>query len=255
MASDLLKTSSGLQGPDNGPWCLPSKPGQACKVLTQVLFLSSRPHWPPRSLCHVAPQRLQRGTLDLGDWLRLQPGTVRQRRCPAGSRFSAPTFLDQRALRCLHHHAKPEEKTLQSQKKLKRQRLHARRIIRQTLRVARATVRGGGDLYWEWPLRCRAWKLRLMRRLEQWLGRKGKTVFKVRVDGCQYGLKNPATGNYLQKSWLLLTTDARLQQVSRVCSREHRRQFEHEPIQGQALTSSTAFYPQGLVDAILSSWA
>lgn len=147
------------------------------------------------------------------------------------------------------------KKTLQSQKKLKRQRLHARRIIRQTLRVARATVRGGGDLYWEWPLRCRAWKLRLMRRLEQWLGRKGKTVFKVRVDGCQYGLKNPATGNYLQKSWLLLTTDARLQQVSRVCSREHRRQFEHEPIQGQALTSSTAFYPQGLVDAILSSWA
>ena len=112
MASDLLKTSSGLQGPDNGPWCLPSKPGQACKVLTQVLFLSSRPHWPPRSLCHVAPQRLQRGTLDLGDWLRLQPGTVRQRRCPAGSRFSAPTFLDQRALHCLHHHAKPEEKDL-----------------------------------------------------------------------------------------------------------------------------------------------
>ena len=147
------------------------------------------------------------------------------------------------------------KKTKKSRRKLKRQRLEARRIVLQSLRGGRACVRAGGDVYFEWPRRCTGWRLRLLRNFQAWLRKKGKTVHFVKIDACMYGLKNPATGNMLQKGFTIMTTDGGLVSASRVCSKEHRFKFKHEPIQGQALTASTAFYPQDMVDRILSLWS
>ena len=120
--------------------------------------------------------------------------------------------------------------------------------------LCKVVIRLGGHVYWEWPRRCRAWKLRLIARFCKWLQRKGCQTHWVKLDGCMYGLKNPRSGKLLQKPWTVLSTDPKLCRISRTCSRHHRRSFKHEVIQGSAVTASTAFYPAAMVQAVVSVW-
>ena len=49
-----------------------------------------------------------------------------------------------------------------------------------------------------------------------------ESVFEVRTDMCQYGLRHPETGRHMKKdTWLLVTSAEMAVELSRRCSREH----------------------------------
>lgn len=145
------------------------------------------------------------------------------------------------------------KKTKKSLRKLKFQRKEARQIIRQCLRIAREVVRHHGDVVWEWPRTCRAWRLKVMKRFQRWLAKKGVTIYNVDVDGCMFGLVNPDTGHSLKKSWRLMCTEAAMLQVTKTCSVAHRKEVPHDVIQGK-LTAMSAFYPTDLVHRVCQVW-
>ena len=146
------------------------------------------------------------------------------------------------------------KKTKLGNRRLAAKRLETRQIVRQCIKVAKQVVRTGGHLYWEWPRRCRGWSLKLLKGLREWMSQKA-SAYLVKLDGCQFGLRNPRTNNLLQKAWSILTTDEQLLQLQQVCSKKHRQQFVHETIQGADLTASTAYYPQAMVDRVLYLWS
>ena len=132
-----------------------------------------------------------------------------------------------------------------------------RRTERQMHRKVIAFILDGleeddsAELYWEWPLRCRAWKeahiKEFQRRLEEILGRR---VFFCRIDGCRYGMKSAHGGN-IKKSWLIMTTDEVFYSNYRLrtCLRNH----PHEQVHGIE-TNRSAYYPEALCRSIALTW-
>lgn len=106
------------------------------------------------------------------------------------------------------------------------------------------------EIYWEWPLRCRAWKATHMEQFMQRLQRLGCDLFYCRIDGCRYGMKSQK-GNFIQKSWCVMTTDFQFHQRFRLktCLRNH----EHEWLHGTE-TSRSAYYPVAMCRAIADFW-
>ena len=51
------------------------------------------------------------------------------------------------------------------------------------------------DLFWEWPLRCRAWNDPIILKFFESL----RTLYECRIDGCRYGLKSEA-GNFFDEA-------------------------------------------------------
>ena len=136
-----------------------------------------------------------------------------------------------------------------------RGKLHSTRImLRNVLRIARQQLRGRRLMYFEWPAFSRGWQLRSLRRFEEWARRQGIALHRVRIDGCQYGLRSLDNKSFLKKPWTILTNDAGFCALSRTCSVEHRRVYRHAPIQGSRQTEQTAYYPPELVSAVLHLW-
>ena len=106
------------------------------------------------------------------------------------------------------------------------------------------------ELFWEWPLRCRAWKADHMELFVQRLQQLGFDLFYCRMDGCRYGMKSQK-GNFVQKSWCIMTTDAQFHQKFRLktCLRNH----EHEWLHGVE-TNRSAYYPVAMCRAIADFW-
>ena len=69
-------------------------------------------------------------------------------------------------------------------------------------------VKQGGDMHWEWPNGCAAWKRQSWRKVVAKLTKLGVQIFYVEVDGCTYELRDEDAGMLTMKSWITATTDS-----------------------------------------------
>ena len=108
----------------------------------------------------------------------------------------------------------------------------------------------GGDFYFEWPTQCSGWSQPLLLAFVNDVLSAGKRVYKIRVDGCMYGLCCRSGEHALLKRWTILTTDAKMHALlPRRCDRSH----NHAIIQGRE-TSATAFYPKAMARLVAQVW-
>ena len=103
-----------------------------------------------------------------------------------------------------------------------------------------------GDIAWEWPIGATTgWKSRAINRVERLAQKYGRTLYRAKFDGCQYGLK--FKGLHLRKGRQVLTTSRQLWlSVCKRCDGSH----EHAECRGQAAMAS-AYYPLALCQAVL----
>ena len=106
------------------------------------------------------------------------------------------------------------------------------------------------ELNWEWPQRCRGWKEQVILNFVAELRAMNKDPWECRIDGCRFGLK-ASSGNFLQKPWIILTTDIHFYREFRlrVCLKNH----QHEWIHGLE-TSRSAYYPKSMCVSIARNW-
>ena len=107
------------------------------------------------------------------------------------------------------------------------------------------------EIYFEWPWPCFGWKQQPLLDLAAYMDKKMIPWLDCRIDGCNYGMRDPH-GQFIQKKWLVKTTSEKFHKVFRakVCQGGH---GVHANIQGQ-LTSASAYYPWRLVQAIARHW-
>ena len=144
------------------------------------------------------------------------------------------------------------QRTSKQKRKLQRKRKESLRMLEVCLPILQSVVlKNDGHFYFEWPTRCHGWNLQPLREFLQRLRQAGKHIFKIRVDGCAYGLKNKAGTHFLSKSWTILTTDRTMvQTLSRRCSGDH----THATCQGSE-TSRSAVYPLSMGAVVALTWA
>ena len=106
--------------------------------------------------------------------------------------------------------------------------------------------------YFEWPYPCFGWKQAPMEDLARYLEEHGHSWLQCRIDGCNYGMKNEASDQFIQKKWLIRTNDEVFHRAFRakVCPGNH---GQHASIQG-AETARTAYYPWKMVQSIARHW-
>ncbi|OLQ12413.1 hypothetical protein AK812_SmicGene3637 [Symbiodinium microadriaticum] len=108
------------------------------------------------------------------------------------------------------------------------------------------------QVYFEWPFPCFGWRQQPLQHLEAELYKRGLAWLQCRVDGCCYGLRDRNEDLFVQKKWMIKTTDELFHQRfrSKVCPGNHR----HAHIEGQE-TARTAYYPWKMVESITKFWA
>ena len=107
------------------------------------------------------------------------------------------------------------------------------------------------DIYFEWTHPCSGWDQKPMLDLRDGLHQRGHDWLPCRLDGCCYGMMNRDNTMFLQKKWLIRTTDPRFHRLFRAkcCPGNH----AHARIEG-AETSRTAYYPLRMVVSIIRHW-
>ena len=134
--------------------------------------------------------------------------------------------------------------------KLETARRRERRLLWQVNKFIKEATDEDPEIqvYFEWPHPCFGWKQAPMQDLERHLEHRGLPWLQCRIDGCNYGMKDQAGVNFLQKKWLIKTTDENFHRVFRakVCPGNH---GQHTYIQGNE-TAASAYYPWKLVQAI-----
>ena len=105
--------------------------------------------------------------------------------------------------------------------------------------------------YFEWPMACSGWQQQPMRRLKEDFDDRGVPWLSCRVDGCRYDLRDVETEDFIQKRWLIKTTDEQFHQQFRakVCPGNHR----HAP-ERQRESLAETYYPEKLVSSITHHW-
>ena len=133
---------------------------------------------------------------------------------------------------------------------LAKHRRRERKMLRNMVAFIVFLALRGVDIYWEWPWRCRGWKEPLVDNLFEELKAMDKEIWECRIDGCRYGLKSE-TGNFLKKSWKVVTTDQLFYNQFRLkcCLKNH----DHEWIHGKE-TNRSAYYPVALCRSIARCW-
>ena len=108
-------------------------------------------------------------------------------------------------------------------------------------RLARAAISRGGSASFEWPRHCEGWKTQAVMDMIETLGLK-----HVDVDGCSVGVKSKK-GEPIYKPWRFAVSSVHMQRAldGLRCDGTH----AHVPCAGNE-TSRTAFYPEGLCEAI-----
>ena len=108
------------------------------------------------------------------------------------------------------------------------------------------------QVYFEWPHPCFGWRQRPMEDLDKHLQDAEVPWLPFRIDGCNYGMKDRAGVQFIQKKWLIKTTDEQFQRVFRdkVCPRNH---GIHGHIEGGE-TAESAYHPWRMVQAIARHW-
>ncbi|CAE7581414.1 Smyd3, partial [Symbiodinium sp. CCMP2456] len=106
-------------------------------------------------------------------------------------------------------------------------------------------------IYFEWPMACSGWQQQPMLYLKEELGKQGVPWLPCRVDGCRYDLRDVETEDFIQKKWLIKTSDEKFHQQFRtkVCPGNHR----HAPDRQRESFVET-YYPEKLVQSITHHW-
>ena len=107
------------------------------------------------------------------------------------------------------------------------------------------------EVYFEWTHPCRGWQEPPMMDLESHMKKIQVPWLDCRVDGCVYGMKDSTETHFLQKKWLIKTTDEHFWKTFRlkVCGGGH----THSWIQGVE-TARSAYYPWRLCKSIARLW-
>ena len=143
----------------------------------------------------------------------------------------------------------PEKKVkLETARRRERRLLwHANVFIKEALAEDPST-----QVYFEWPHPCFGWRQIPMENLAQHLEEAEIPWLPCRIDGCNYGMKDRAGVQFIQKKWLLRTTDEQFHRAFRakVCPGNH---GVHGHIEGSE-TAESAYYPWRMVQAIVRHW-
>ena len=106
--------------------------------------------------------------------------------------------------------------------------------------------------YFEWPTRCQGWQLPELVAFRSHCIAKGWPVYKVRIDGCMYGLMSKdRPGTYLKKAWTIWTTDPTFGPACGRCCRGS--PHPHTVIMVRD-TNRSGFYPKAMGEAIARHW-
>ena len=99
--------------------------------------------------------------------------------------------------------------------KLETARRRERRLLWQVNKFIKEATDEDPEIqvYFEWPHPCFGWKQAPMQDLERHLEHRGLPWLQCRIDGCNYGMKDQAGVNFLQKKWLIKTTDENFHRV------------------------------------------
>ena len=107
------------------------------------------------------------------------------------------------------------------------------------------------EIYYEWPHPSGGWKQHPMTDLSDFLDKKNIPWLSCRVDGCNYGLKNVEDNAFINKKWMIKTTDETFHKAfkAKVCPGNHR---HCQASNGDK--SKATYYPWRLVQAIARHW-
>ncbi|CAE7510524.1 unnamed protein product [Symbiodinium sp. CCMP2592] len=108
------------------------------------------------------------------------------------------------------------------------------------------------QIYFEWPTHCHGWKQPPLEDLANFLEDQGIPWLSCRIDGCNYGMKNPQDGLFVKKQWTVRTTDEQFHKSFRAkvcpgCHGKHSVQEDYE-------TNKDAYYPWKMVQSIVKHW-
>ena len=108
------------------------------------------------------------------------------------------------------------------------------------------------QIYFEWPHPCFGWKQHPMEDLSAYMQNHGIPWLPCRVDGCNYGLRDEETGQFVKKQWLIKTTDELFHRQfrSKVCPRNH---GVHCTTEGRDLHVDY-YYPRRFVQGVVLHW-
>ena len=134
----------------------------------------------------------------------------------------------------------------------KRARQESRVLLRHVLQILKNMAGRRRHWYFEWPTRCQGWQLPELVAFRSHCIAKGWAVYKVRIDGCMYGLMSKdRPGTYLQKAWTIWTTDPTFGPACGRCCQGST--HDHTVIMGKD-TNRSGFYPKAMVEAIARHW-
>ena len=107
------------------------------------------------------------------------------------------------------------------------------------------------EIYYEWPHPSGGWKQHPMTDLSDFLDKKNIPWLSCRVDGCNYGLKNVEDNAFINKKWMIKTTDETFHKAfkAKVCPGNH----QHCQASNGDKSKAT-YYPWRLVQAIARHW-
>ena len=104
------------------------------------------------------------------------------------------------------------------------------------------------DFAWEWPITAVAgWRSRAIEKLEKLAKKHNRTIYRIRIHGCAYGLQ--WRGVPLRKGWQILTTSKEMWlMVNKRCSKDH----DHAECRGEAAKASS-YYPDKLCAEVVKA--
>ena len=138
--------------------------------------------------------------------------------------------------------------------KFEQGRRRERRLLWNVVSFLKESLEADNDLdiYFEWPHPCGGWKQVPMVELQDYLEKNGMPWLRCRIDGCNYGLRDPESGMFIRKPWLVYTTDESFHHAFRakICPGNHGKHCTREGHDQEA----SSYYPWKLVQAITRHW-
>ena len=142
---------------------------------------------------------------------------------------------------CVHKHGEKYRRRLEAR------RLASLQLFSHFAQLARAVVRGGGEVAFEWPRNSIGWAQPPVSRLIKELD-----LFEALCDGCAFGMAD-ADGHPILKPWRIVTTSARLAATLSAYRCAHDKGFTHSNLEGGHVTPASALYPRSMCTAALTA--
>ena len=105
------------------------------------------------------------------------------------------------------------------------------------------------QIYFEWPWPCFGWQQYPMQDLQEYMADHGIPWLSCRVDGCNYGLRDATTNQFVKRPWLIRTTDEQFHRAFRakVCPGNH-------GVHAECSSHENSYYPWRMVQSIAQHW-